>query len=147
MSHAAPVAELWSKASMRPKMKLVLLAMTSAFACLALAGCTGAALNDRPSGGSATGTTVTGTGGGGGGDWCQVQAVLSQNCLGCHASQPLFGAPMPLVTFENLHAHAVTNPSKLVYEMVAQRIHDDQHPMPPPSTNDRLTSAEAAIVD
>src|SRR5690348_11464753 len=100
-------------------MKLALgLVATSAIAGLALAGCTGAAMNDRPSGGPATGTTTTVTGttgtGGGGGDWCGVQGVLRANCQMCHASQPLFGAPMPLVTYENLQAPAVTNPSKRV---------------------------------
>jgi Copper type II ascorbate-dependent monooxygenase, C-terminal domain/Copper type II ascorbate-dependent monooxygenase, N-terminal domain len=108
-------------------------------------------MNDRPSGGAATGATGSGTsagtGGGGGGDWCQVQAILRDNCQECHGAQPLFGAPMPLVTFDNLHAHAVTNPSLFVYEMVGRRIHDDKNPMPPPTTNRRLATQDAAVVD
>src|SRR5262245_32785027 len=102
--------------STRPKMSRARLwATTSACAGLVLSACTSTAMNDRPSGGPATGATgsgtSTGTGGGGGGDWCQVQSILRDNCQDCHGAQPLFGAPMPLVTFDNLHAHAVTNPS------------------------------------
>src|SRR3954447_20176143 len=115
MSHSATIAEQLVMSSMRPNMKLSRrLATTSIFASLALAGCTGTALNDRPGGGNATGTTVTGTGGGGGGEWCQVAAVLRENCQECHGAQPLFGAPMSLVTFDNLHARSVTTPSKFV---------------------------------
>src|SRR5260221_1233524 len=115
---------------------------------LALAGCTSASLNDARGGGpSSSGSAGQGPGPGQAGDWCGALSVIRGNCQGCHGAQPLFGAPMPLVTFDNLHARSVTNPSKYVYEMVALRIHDDQKPMPPPSTNDRLTPSEAAAID
>jgi len=81
------------------------------------------------------------------GDWCSALSVFRGNCQTCHAATPLYGAPMPLLTIDNLRARSVTNPGKYVYELVGQRIHDDQKPMPPPSTNDRLTATEAAAVD
>src|SRR5689334_17295271 len=90
---------------------------------LAVAACTSAALNDRPSG-ATTGTSGQGTGSGSSGDWCAALGVFRDNCQMCHAAQPLYGAPMPLVTIDNLRAQSVTNPSKHVYEMVELRIHD-----------------------
>jgi len=102
---------------------------------------------ERSGTGGATGIGGQGPGTGDGGDWCRARGVFQDNCVECHGTRPLYGAPMSLVTFDDLHARSVTNPSKYVYEMIAQRIHDDQKPMPPPSTNDRLTSREAGIVD
>ena len=43
---------------------------------------------------------------------CDVATVLEQNCANCHAAEPLFGAPMALVTREDLLAPALTQPGK-----------------------------------
>jgi hypothetical protein len=132
------------------------------FVALALASCSGEPVNDapRPTGGSGGNGGTTSTGGAGGvggsagtgpgsprGDWCSTLTVLRENCQGCHGTQPLFGAPMRLVTFDDLHARSVTSPGKFVHELVRERIHSVQKPMPPASTNDVLTSAELKTLD
>lgn len=103
------------------------------------------------SGGAGAGTTTgpsTGGAGGGGstGLPCDVEAVLQQSCLGCHGSSPQFGAPMPLVTYDDLMAAAPSDASRQVYELVGTRIHDDTKPMPPPP-NARLGAADSAAID
>jgi len=62
---------------------------------------------------------------------CTVSKVLSAQCQTCHAAKPLGGAPMPLVTFADLHKPAVTQPTMKVYQLVQTRIHDTMRPMPP----------------
>jgi len=101
--------------------------------------------------GGATGSGAAGSGGAGPGtskgDWCAVQKVIQENCLSCHGKQPLFGAPMSLLSFDDLHARSVTSPSRFVYELVKERIHNVQKPMPPASTNDVLTRTELETLD
>ena len=72
---------------------------------------------------------------------CDVDAVLAANCRKCHASPPLFGSPMPLMTWENLHAAAPSDASKKVYEMALGRVANDDAPMPP-VPNARLSDAD-----
>lgn len=60
---------------------------------------------------------------------CDVQALLQTSCQSCHAAQPKFGAPMPLVTRADLMA---TRPSgERVLDAVLRRTHDEAKPMPP----------------
>src|SRR5688572_4370802 len=40
-----------------------------------------------------------------------VKAILGRNCAGCHGSQLLAGAPMPLVTWNDLQQPAKSNPA------------------------------------
>jgi hypothetical protein len=77
---------------------------------------------------------------------CEVDAVFAAHCRECHAAVPQYGAPMPLMTWEDLHAPAKSDPSKLVYQLVETRIHDDQAPMPQPP-NPRLDDATSAVLD
>lgn len=77
---------------------------------------------------------------------CDVDTVLAQNCRKCHSSPPLFGAPMPLRTLDDLHAVAKLTSGKRVFEQVGLRIHDDGAPMPP-SPNERLDAASMATLD
>jgi hypothetical protein len=122
---------------------------------LASSSCSSPSSDANPAGaGGAAGTTTTGGAGLGGtgpgstdGDWCGAQAVLRDNCQGCHGPQPLFGAPMRLVTFDDLHARSVTSPDRYVYELVKERIHDVQKPMPPLSANEKLSAIELATLD
>lgn len=86
------------------------------------------------------------SGGANGGLPCDVDAVLANHCRSCHGSPTSFGAPMPLVTFADLHADAKLTSGKKVYEVVGARIHDDARPMPQPP-NARLTAAETATLD
>lgn len=59
-----------------------------------------------------------------------VQAIIDARCGSCHAATPQGGAPMGIVTWEAMHASAVTRPDLEVYELVSVRIHDEVHPMP-----------------
>lgn len=53
---------------------------------------------------------------------------------------------MPLVSYADLTAPAKSDPSRKVYELVGQRIHDDKAPMPQPP-NPRLGAADMATLD
>jgi Copper type II ascorbate-dependent monooxygenase, N-terminal domain/Copper type II ascorbate-dependent monooxygenase, C-terminal domain len=77
---------------------------------------------------------------------CDVNAVLASSCRTCHGPSPAFGAPMSLVTFDDLHAADKTDPSRKVYELVATRTHDAVHPMPQPP-NARLDETSQGVVD
>lgn len=72
---------------------------------------------------------------------CDVDKVLADHCRKCHASPPQFGAPMPLVTWENLVAPSLADPAKKVYEGVVERVADERRRMPP-SPNAPLSAAE-----
>jgi hypothetical protein len=62
---------------------------------------------------------------------CAVDDVLSRKCRMCHQNPPLYGAPMPLLTWDDLHGPARSTPSKKVFELVSTRIHSPTRPMPP----------------
>ncbi len=53
---------------------------------------------------------------------------------------------MPLVTYADLQAPAVSDPSMKVYQLVETRIHDDAKPMPQPP-NPRLSAAQTMTLD
>lgn len=80
---------------------------------------------------------------------CDVGAIFEKGCATCHGSTPAYGAPMPLVTWDDLHRPAITDPSKKVYELVGVRIHDAKRPMPqppsPPLSPDDLAKLDAWI--
>src|SRR5438309_2504581 len=66
---------------------------------LVLAGCTSASMNDlHPSGSTSGGAAGQTPGTGPSGSWCAALSVFRDNCQGCHAAQPLYGAPMSLLT-------------------------------------------------
>src|SRR6185295_8192572 len=65
-------------------------------------------------------------------------------CQTCHAAKPLYGAPMPLVTYEDTQAPAKSDPSRTVHELMKVRLHDAVHPMPP--TGD-LPKTDLATLD
>jgi hypothetical protein len=77
---------------------------------------------------------------------CAVDQVLVSRCQSCHGSPPLYGAPMPLVTFADLHAATPSNTPVPVYQTVEIRTHDDAAPMPQPP-NPRLSAADQATLD
>lgn len=77
---------------------------------------------------------------------CDVHEILVTKCQTCHGTSPKYGAPFPLVDRSDLLAPAVSDPNKKVHELVAARVRDDAHPMPPLPT-ERLTDAELAIFD
>ncbi len=97
--------------------------------------------------GSAGNTASIGSGlGGSAADFCSAQVVLKAHCQSCHGAQPLAGAPMPLITWNDLQAPSKSNVSVKVYQLVASRIHDAQSPMPP-LNQPHMSSAEIATLD
>ncbi|MBX3196845.1 MAG: peptidylglycine alpha-amidating monooxygenase [Labilithrix sp.] len=102
------------------------------------------------SGGPSTSGPLDEDGGGGGGTGpaglpCDVADVLAEHCQKCHASPPQFGAPMPLVTWDDLDAPSRADPTKKVYEGVIERVADERRRMPP-SPNAPLSDAEQKTI-
>lgn len=60
---------------------------------------------------------------------CDVDALLTRSCRGCHGAQP--SAPMALVTREHLLAAAPSSPSQSVGALSVARMADAARPMPP----------------
>ena len=73
-----------------------------------------------PSGGSGGNGGNGGMGGMGGGPDlpCAVAEVVAAECQLCHSSPPKYGAPMALVTADDFHAGAQSDPTRKVYELV-----------------------------
>ncbi|MBX3232134.1 MAG: peptidylglycine alpha-amidating monooxygenase [Labilithrix sp.] len=109
-------------------------------ACLAVAGC---ALVDDGGSGDSDDAVRLGTPPGNGLP-CDVEEVLQRNCGTCHGAPPIYGAPMPLVTWEQMQAPSVFNPSQKVFQAVSRRIHSTTRPMPPSGV---MSAADLAIVD
>lgn len=103
-------------------------------------------------GGGSAGTLDGGLPGGGGtsplatGLPCAITDVLARHCQGCHGSPPIAGAPMALMTLDDLRAALPSAPTKTVYEAVRARIHDDARPMPP-TPNPRLDAKDMTTLD
>lgn len=77
-------------------------------------------------------------------DWCGVQSTIQSACTSCHNEQKVAGAPMSLLTYEDLQKPAVSDKNRKVYELVKERIHDEERPMPPQK---RLSDEELASID
>jgi hypothetical protein len=75
---------------------------------------------------------------------CGVSKIMVNSCQSCHGATPIGGAPMPLVSFEDFHKPATTQPTKQVYQLVQERIHDTTRPMPPMG---ELTATELSELD
>jgi hypothetical protein len=75
---------------------------------------------------------------------CDVSKVMVKSCQTCHGTTPIGGAPMPLVTFDDFHKPASTQPTKKVYQLVQERIHDTNRPMPP---IDKMSDTDVAAID
>ncbi len=77
---------------------------------------------------------------------CEIDAILRDKCQTCHAAQPRYGAPMPLVDRDDLVAMAVSDPSVTVGDRVRVRIHDVEAPMPP-SNRPQLAPEEIDAIE
>lgn len=74
-----------------------------------------------------------GDGGDGGGRLplpCDVAGVLEGNCIRCHAERPQQGAPMSLLSWQDLTA--TNDDGRPIYELVIERVLSTVRPMPPP---------------
>lgn len=106
---------------------------------------TGGAGGSAVDGGGAGGGTGGGVGGGFAGDAgafaCDIQPVIKRRCLDCHSNPVKFGAPMPLVTYQDTQAPSAAFPGQRVFQRMAVRVADSVAPMPQ-APNPRLTAAE-----
>jgi hypothetical protein len=100
------------------------------------AGLSGGTNTSTMSGGTASGSPLP----------CDVASILQNHCALCHSATPLYGAPMALVTWEDLQAPSKTDATVPVYQKVLQRIQDTQKPMPQPP-NAPLSAADIATLN
>lgn len=64
---------------------------------------------------------------------CNVATIMTGRCGQCHGASTVGGAPMSLTTLEDFHKPSYSDPARLVYELVQERINDEARPMPPGS--------------
>jgi hypothetical protein len=76
---------------------------------------------------------------------CAVSRILERSCRSCHGATPQHGAPMSLVTLEDLNGFAKSQPDRPVRELVLERVQDRAQPMPPDPTQRLGDSAIAAL--
>jgi mono/diheme cytochrome c family protein len=72
---------------------------------------------------------------------CDVAAVLASSCASCHGAVPSAGAPNAMLTYEDLVAPSLSDPSRTVAELAVARMQDAQRPMPPTGAS----AADAAV--
>lgn len=88
---------------------------------------------------------------------CDVGKVIADNCQGCHAATPMFGAPMSLMSWEDV-TRAITWPNEMRPAGMAagavvglemhRRVNDTpQSPMPPLTVTNQLDASEKAILN
>ena len=103
-------------------------------AALSMAACT--SVSETLLGGGGNGGGGSGGSGGSGGTAdqsgvpCDVAKVLADRCLSCHGGTPSGGAPMPLVTYEELTAPSKKDPAQTVIQRCVARMQDAAAPMP-----------------
>jgi len=133
-----------------PISRLIKRTLLVAVAMDVLVGCAGSITSPGGSGGTGSGTASggspggNGTGGNGGvatGVPCDVQALLLARCVSCHSNPPLNGAPMPLVTRDNLMAPSLADPTQTFAQRALTRIQLTVGEMPPAPAA-RATAAE-----
>lgn len=105
-------------------------------ASASLAACGGGAQTNSGGAGGAGGDAAGGGGSGSGGADqsgvpCDVAQLLADKCLTCHGTKPIGGAPMSLVTYDDLVATSKVDASKKVVERCVIRMQDSASPMPP----------------
>lgn len=62
---------------------------------------------------------------------CDVAQVLATSCLRCHGARPKNGAPMSLLTYEDLVAPWDEDPTQTMADVSLARMKSVQSPMPP----------------
>jgi cytochrome c5 len=80
--------------------------------------------------------------------WCGALSVFQSACQSCHGTELLFGAPMPLVSYEDTQGLALDQTTPLS-EAIGARIHHATSPMPPigqtPLTSEQLAALDAWV--
>jgi hypothetical protein len=64
---------------------------------------------------------------------CDVELLLASRCATCHSRKPTGGAPMALVTYDDLAKPSLGDPKKTVAELSLARVRSQDRPMPPGS--------------
>lgn len=72
-----------------------------------------------------------------------VARVLQARCVTCHSATPMYGAPMALTTYAATQAAAVSAPTRRVWQLMGERVHDPVRPMPPT----RMPDDDLAVID
>src|SRR5581483_5115953 len=62
---------------------------------------------------------------------CDVQAMLAAKCSSCHGPVLVGGAPMHLLTYADLMAPSLSNPSQSFAQVSLTRMQNTALPMPP----------------
>ena len=143
---AACNAVLRMKATSRVSLGRLLVLTTGAGGAVVFGffGCyTGPSVDWEPGGGpSATTQTASPTAEAGtSGLPCDVSALLSTHCATCHSDPPGPG-PMALVTYAQLTAPSLGDPSRSVAVLAVDRMRDTSKPMPPAGM---LTAADIEL--
>jgi hypothetical protein len=77
---------------------------------------------------------------------CDVAALLAKHCAECHGEKKAFGAPMSLVSWDDLVANAPLSKGEKSYAVALERMKDDAKPMPP-APHARVSDAEIALFE
>jgi hypothetical protein len=77
---------------------------------------------------------------------CDVKSIIDEKCSECHGPLQQFGALMPLVSWNDFDAPAVSDGSRKVSSLVPERIHHPTSRMPP-APYDPLSADELAVID
>lgn len=123
-------------------------AVTALLLAFALAACTNEAPQTCEDGRTLEGETPLPT---------EIADIFERNCWICHTDPPAGFAPFPLLTWENVQVqHRMDEPAPR-YLTIAERIRDEQFPMPPlprPDLSDeekaawpKLTEDEKATIE
>jgi hypothetical protein len=79
--------------------------------------------------------------------WDSVEPIVRSECWLCHASPPLYGAPMPLVSYIDVQAAAWSDPTRKVHQLMVDRIRGvPGKPLMPPPANGMLTAAQIDLI-
>lgn len=80
---------------------------------------------------------------------CDVDAVLARECRSCHGSTPRFGAPMSLVTLDDLQRPSPSDPSKKTWQEAQRRVNlpADSPDRMPQAPNHPLSAADLATLN
>lgn len=62
-----------------------------------------------------------------------VQGLLEEQCVGCHDDPPMFGAMVPLTTYEQTQADSLMQPGRPVHEVAADLVRGIDGPRMPTS--------------
>jgi uncharacterized membrane protein len=83
--------------------------------------------------------------------YCDVQPVIGARCLRCHTDPPENFAPMPLTSFDAIHANYPSDTKRPLYQLMHQWVSTGSMP-PAPDFNDlvppvdQLTESEKSLL-